>query len=167
MSNNYKILFDIDDQEEMIKFFTPLMKKMYKENLTQYGLIGRETNNGIDYGEGKTRKDGANLKQWHIWRDESLKSGWMLKLLNLLNDRDIGRIRIMRMKPRTCYSMHEDLTPRIHVPIITNSENFMIIDGEIKHLSYGKIWWTDTLKTHTAMNTSERDRFHLLIEVSR
>jgi hypothetical protein len=166
MNENYKALFDLEDQLEIINYFTPLIKIMKDENITQYGLIGRQTKDGVDYGEGKTRKDGANLAQWNIWRDESLKSGWMLKFLNLISDRGVGRIRLMRLKPRTCYSLHQDLTPRIHVPIITNPECFMIINGEIKYLSYGKVWWTNTLDPHTALNTSDRDRYHLLVEVS-
>jgi hypothetical protein len=167
MSENYKILSSIDNQTEMIQYFTPLMKQMREENIVQYGLIGRMTVDGIDYGEGKTRKNGADLKQWNIWRDEKLKSGWMLTFLNFLNTYEIGRMRIMRLTPRTCYSFHRDLTPRIHVPIITNPENYMIIETELKHLTPGKIWWTDTRKLHTALNTGERDRFHLLVEVSK
>ena len=129
MSDNFKIMANIENHTQMLDYFIPLMRMMTKDDIVQYGLTGRLLRGGIvDYGEGKTRRGGVNLKQWNIRRDQELNSGWMSDFLKLFDDREVGRIRIMRLKPRTCYSLHVDLTPRVHVPIITNSENFMIID---------------------------------------
>ena len=166
MSENFRVISNVENQAEMVNYFIPLMSKMRTENITQYGLTGRKTWDGIDYGEGKTRS-GVRLTEWNIWRDDTLKSRWMLKFLDLFTDCDIGRIRIMRLGPRTCFSLHKDLTPRVHVPIVTTPASLMIIENESRYLERGKIWWTNTTKLHTSVNTGESDRYHLLVEVSK
>jgi hypothetical protein len=43
----------------------------------------------------------------------------------------------------------------------------MVVGPIAHHLTMGNVWWVDTTKWHTAMNCSEKDRFHLIIEVSK
>src|SRR6185437_14351697 len=42
----------------------------------------------------------------------------------------IGRFRIMRVKSRTCYSVHKDSSMRLHLPLITNPQALMIFPDE-------------------------------------
>lgn len=77
----------------------------------------------------------------------------------------LGRVRLMRSKPKTCLSWHKDQTTRIHYPIKTQPGCFMIIGDELKHLNQDQWWWTKTNIPHTALNSSKEDRIHLVAVV--
>lgn len=150
---------------ELMPLLKPTIELMKKEGLTQYGFTGRVLTDGeIDYGEGKTRSR-AKLSDWHHWRP-GFEDRQLLSFLKEYSNYQIGRIRLMKIPPRTCYSWHRDLTPRLHIPLITNSTAFMIVKEQSKHLTYGKLWWVDTTRYHTAMNCAEVDRWHLIYEVA-
>ena len=76
------------------------------------------------------------------------------------------RTRFMWVNGMSCYSLHRDLSPRIHVPIITNPECYFVLkrgsEGLIEHLPAGKVYWTDTRIHHTFMNCSLEPRLHLI-----
>jgi hypothetical protein len=74
----------------------------------------------------------------------------------------LGRVRIMKSKPKTCLSWHVDTSVRLHYPIKTQEGCFMVIDNEVKHLPQNTWWWTDTRLPHTAFNSSKEDRIHLV-----
>jgi hypothetical protein len=82
------------------------------------------------------------------------------------------RTRIMRLKPKTCYSNHFDPSPRIHIPIITNYNCFMIWPSRENltcvNLLPGQLYWTDTTKPHTFANCDESlERIHIVMSVSQ
>ena len=64
--------------------------------------------------------------------------------------------------PKTCLTLHFDASPRIHIPVITNPDCIMIIDNVVYHLPAGKMYWTDTTKSHTAVNASREIRSHII-----
>ncbi len=75
----------------------------------------------------------------------------------------IGRVRLLWKHPRTCLSYHRDPEPRLHIPIVTHPNSFMVIDKECHHMpADGTVWITDTTKYHTAFNGSEQTRVHLV-----
>lgn len=77
----------------------------------------------------------------------------------------VGRMRIMRIEGRRCYSVHRDSSMRIHLPLVTNPEALMLFpdDGLIVHLpADGRIFLTDTTRRHSAMNGGLMPRYHLL-----
>jgi len=75
----------------------------------------------------------------------------------------LKRTRFMWLNPWSCYSLHRDITPRIHFPIYTNSQNFFIFkDGGLEHLKAGVVYYADTRLLHTAINCSEEKRLHLV-----
>jgi hypothetical protein len=78
---------------------------------------------------------------------------------------NIGRVRIMKSKSKTCLTWHKDDTPRVHYPIKTQRGCFMVIEDEILHLEQNKWCWTDTLVKHTAFNSSLEDRIHLVVTI--
>jgi hypothetical protein len=81
----------------------------------------------------------------------------------LINEFNMFRTRLMWVKPFSCYSMHKDLTPRIHIPIITNVECYFVFKkGLISHLPAGGVYKTNTLEKHTFMNCSDQHRLHLV-----
>ena len=72
------------------------------------------------------------------------------------------RTRIMKTNPKTCLSMHEDLTKRIHIPLITNPDCKMLIEDTAYFLEPGKIYLTNTTLRHTVINASMNYRVHIV-----
>ena len=81
---------------------------------------------------------------------------------SLIGDLGIKRTRIMRMKPKTCLSYHYDRTWRVHVPLITNSKCFLLLDGTAYHVPADGAYKVNTTKYHTAINASFEARTHLV-----
>jgi hypothetical protein len=82
---------------------------------------------------------------------------------NIIKKYNLKRTRLMWVGPYACYSMHQDTTPRIHIPLITNPECYFVFkDGGIEHLPVGNVYWTNTTKLHTFMNCSDQHRLHLV-----
>jgi hypothetical protein len=78
---------------------------------------------------------------------------------------NLGRVRIMRSKPKTCLSWHYDYDVRVHYPLKTYEGCLMVIEDEVCHLTANKWWYTETQKMHTAFNASAQERIHLVATV--
>jgi len=79
---------------------------------------------------------------------------------------ELGRIRILKLEPRTCLSYHRDPEPRVHIPLITNPGALMIVDQFAVNLpSDGRAYFTNTLKYHSVLNGGETERIHLVATV--
>ena len=78
------------------------------------------------------------------------------------------RTRIMNVSPRNCYSIHRDPTPRIHIPIVTNKDAWMVWPhyNECHHMGLGYTYWADTTKFHSFMNAGVEDRIHIIMCVN-
>jgi hypothetical protein len=73
------------------------------------------------------------------------------------------RTRVMRLEQKTCYSYHQDPTQRIHIPLITNDNCFMVISDQIiRYPANGSHYHMDTTQMHTAVNASYEDRIHIV-----
>lgn len=82
---------------------------------------------------------------------------------SVINDLGMCRTRIMRMKEKSCYTYHQDATQRIHIPLITNDNCFMIIEDEIhRYPANGNYYIVDTTKRHTFVNASLEERIHIV-----
>lgn len=81
----------------------------------------------------------------------------------IINDYKLKRTRLMWLNPKSCYSMHKDTTPRVHIPLITDPQCYFVFkDGIVEHLAIGYVYWIDTRINHTAINCSEQARLHLV-----
>jgi hypothetical protein len=81
----------------------------------------------------------------------------------IIKEYDLKRTRLMWVYPFACYSMHCDTTPRIHIPLITNSECYFVFKkGLVEHLKAGSTYWVDTRFLHTFINCSDQKRLHLV-----
>lgn len=78
---------------------------------------------------------------------------------------NIGRVRLMRSRPKTCLSWHVDDSQRLHYPVKTQEGCFMVIKDEVKHLKQNEWCFTDTLVEHTAFNGSKDFRIHLVATI--
>ena len=86
----------------------------------------------------------------------------------VINQYKLKRTRLMWVSPMTCYSMHKDSTPRIHIPMITNPECYFVFkQGIIQHMPVGSVYWTNTVNLHTFMNCSDEPRLHLIGAVNK
>jgi hypothetical protein len=81
----------------------------------------------------------------------------------LINVYQLKRTRLMWIGPYACYSMHNDETPRIHIPLITNPECYFLFQtGQLTNLTVNNVWWVDTRLRHTFINCSDHPRLHLV-----
>jgi hypothetical protein len=82
---------------------------------------------------------------------------------SVLSELGMYRTRLMNMKPTTCYSYHWDPTKRMHIPLLTNENNFFVIDDEIsRYPADGSYYLIDTTKKHTFVNASFENRLHIV-----
>ena len=82
---------------------------------------------------------------------------------SVLSELGMYRTRLMNMKPKTCYSYHWDPTKRMHIPLLTNENNFFVIDDEIsRYHADGSYYLIDTTKKHTFVNASFENRLHIV-----
>lgn len=82
---------------------------------------------------------------------------------SIIKKYNLVRTRVMRMKKKTCYYYHKDNTKRLHIPVITNENCFLLVDEKLTHLpANGKTYIVDTTKMHTALNASKFDRIHIV-----
>lgn len=81
----------------------------------------------------------------------------------IINTYQLTRTRLMWLGANACYSFHKDTTPRIHIPLITNDQCFLIFKNfNIINMSLGGVYWIDTRNEHTAINGSDKWRLHLV-----
>ena len=84
-------------------------------------------------------------------------------LNSIIKEHNLYRVRLMKLKSKTCYSYHQDQGKRFHIPIITNNNCFFVIDDKIKRYPADGNWYIiDTTLKHTAVNASWKDRIHLI-----
>jgi len=75
----------------------------------------------------------------------------------------LGRVRLMQSKPKTCLSWHTDREQRIHIPVITNPGARLVIEDDAHHLpADGSVYLADTTLYHTAFNSGLEPRIHMV-----
>jgi len=79
----------------------------------------------------------------------------------------LGRMRVMEIMPKACYSWHKDVSPRLHVAIDTDHTKCGLIveDGICRVPADGNAYLIDTTRYHTAFNAMDRSRLHLVAVV--
>lgn len=81
------------------------------------------------------------------------------------NIRDAGRVRMLTMLPRTTYSLHYDLDLwRVHIPLVTNPDAFMFVDGKMWHMPVGNAYLVKVEHHHLAVNAGSENRIHIVFD---
>jgi len=95
------------------------------------------------------------------------KGTYVEEVYNMIRKRfKIGRCRFLMKPPRTCLSWHRDPEMRLHIPIITNKGNIMVIENTAFHMpANGNGYITDNTQYHNFFNGSEIDRVHLVATI--
>jgi len=79
---------------------------------------------------------------------------------------EIGRVRVLKLLPRSTLSWHRDPEARIHIPITTNPGSILIVDNFATNLpADGSAYFMNTRKYHTAINGGEENRVHIVATV--
>lgn len=78
----------------------------------------------------------------------------------------IGRVRLMQLDPKSCYSYHRDPEEfRYHIPLVTNPKCFFVNDMIIEQMpEIGRLYRFRTNDYHTAVNASFEHRVHMLFD---
>jgi hypothetical protein len=123
-----------------------------------------QTNGLPDWESGTGSRPGEPEAQWDKLHPDLVGTWWedFFKKLPF----KVYRSRLMTMQPRTCYSIHTDDNPRIHVAIKTTRQaRFIFTDPPVlRHIpADGHLWWVDTRLEHSAMNGSMEPRIHLVM----
>lgn len=120
---------------------------------------------GLQYRESKDPwKDAVGVYNG-TWIGENILNPFFKNTIfeEIINNNNLIRTRFMWAKPFSCYTMHKDVSPRFHIPIITNPDAYFVFKEEgITHLPAGHAYWIDTRKHHTVMNCSKDWRLHLV-----
>jgi len=74
----------------------------------------------------------------------------------------VGRIRLMKLDPRSCLSWHKDDSMRLHYVLSTDIGAYIIVENELNYLKKDNWYIVNTKKYHTAMNSSLKSRIHLV-----
>jgi hypothetical protein len=78
----------------------------------------------------------------------------------------IGRIRLLTLEQKTCYSLHRDFEEfRYHIPLITNDKCFFVNNNIVEFMpEVGRLYRFKTKDLHTAVNASFEKRVHLVFD---
>lgn len=104
----------------------------------------------------------SDYTEWHPDLKDSYVSTIVPELEQLCGFK-IGRIRLGWLMPGSGYPIHQDLEPlRLHIPLITNSNSYIIHEHNLYHMEYGKLYHLITTGIHTAWNFGKLPRLHLV-----
>lgn len=126
--------------------------------------LSLQTNGDASWQSGTGKREGEDEAQWDKLHPDLVGTWWEGFLTSF--PFKVYRARLMTMYPRTCYSIHTDMNPRVHIPIVTHRQARFIFTTppSLRHLpADGSVWWVDTTKEHSAMNGSLIDRIHLVM----
>jgi len=144
------LIAEVEALEEVIKW-------------TEFGHKGKQA--GLQYREGEdhwTSAVGRMQQREHEYKHLNPAIKGTL-LAGLIERFELFRARLMWVGPYACYSMHRDMTMRIHIPIISNPACYFVFnDSAPIHIPAGWAYKVDTTRFHTFMNCSDKPRLHLV-----
>ena len=85
----------------------------------------------------------------------------------IASPKKIGRVRLLTLLPKTCYSLHVDEEEfRFHIPIQTSHDSFFVSGTTIDRMpEVGQLYTFKTDEEHTAVNASLTEkRIHLVFD---
>ncbi len=155
------------DFDRLIEEVKSLLTRVpFEEGINQLSLQVKDPASASWYEScGRIKKRNTMIIEPHYkFVHPELAGGYIDQWIKSL-DYKIVRTRLLLINPKTCYSIHSDPYPRIHLPIITNPQCLMCFpeQGLMKYLpADGTSYWVDTTKKHTFINCSTEPRIHLV-----
>jgi len=114
-----------------------------------------------------TRQYPINESLFMFWNNDIIDTYLFNTVYKQINQNyQVGRVRILKLAPKKCYSWHTDDQPRLHLPVVTDVGCMMVVEDSAFHMpADGSVYWVDTTKPHCAFNGSAVDRYHLMFNI--
>jgi Aspartyl/Asparaginyl beta-hydroxylase len=126
----------------------------------------------LNSSDGKSLEEGAgsafNIEQERgrsRLLNDVFKNTYVEQVYNSLREIcDFGRARAMTVAPKSNYSFHTDITRRLHIPLTTNEQSFLVVGGQRVYVPKdGHPYEINTRIPHNAVNGhSSMPRTHLV-----
>jgi hypothetical protein len=114
----------------------------------------------------------ANETDFSVWNDKipTYTTKKVQELANSFNFK-LGRIRYMRLRPKTGLMVHHDQEARFHFVLKTNPHSYVFLTNPQPGIDVsgwnvpcdGHFYKIDTTKEHFVYNGGDTDRIHLVI----
>jgi hypothetical protein len=99
----------------------------------------------------------------------------IMQTLQVRRAEDIGRILIVRFKPKGFIAPHidegayADHYERVHLSITSEPGNHFMVEsdpdrGEFVHMEPGSLYWFNHKKKHSVVNFSDKPRIHMIVD---
>ena len=150
---------DVDKLTQSLQYFVDKAQT----GVTQQGLRWAGDFEGVS----DLRYDTANPKKYtqKDFKDWIQGTEYLQEIATQFNIRDVGRVRMLMMKPRTTYSLHHDPDLwRVHIPLITNNDCFMFVHGKMYHMEVGNAYLMQVEYHHLALNAGMENRIHIVFD---
>lgn len=154
-----KILTEIDPSPYLELYYVFESQIQWQD----YGHKGKQA--GLQYKKFEDPFKSAVGKSKGVEYDYDILNPMFLGTIfeNLILEYKLKRTRLMWLGSNSAYSFHKDPHPRIHLPLVSNSNSYLIFkNGLIENLKVGNLYWTDTREEHTAINGDHNWRLHLI-----
>jgi hypothetical protein len=155
-------LYKIENFNSLVDEVTELISSVkYEKNQIICQSLESDPNNWIA-GVGSVEELAEKEEKKYCILNSALKGTYIEKLIN---QHSAYRTRIMIMPPRQCYSVHADPSQRIHIPIITNDQCWMIWPhhNTCYRLETERAYITNTTMPHTFINGGLENRVHIVM----
>lgn len=143
---------------------TDLLIEKHNWDIRKMTQISLQTGGNDNWTAGNGSRPGEEENQWNTLHPE-LVGTWWEDFFNSL-PMPVYRSRLMVMLPKSCYSIHSDANPRLHIAIRTTPQARFIFTtppGMFHIPANGTAWWVDTREEHTAINGGMEPRIHLVM----
>jgi hypothetical protein len=157
-----------------VRVLGPVDLPELSNSLTQFIIpaLNGKTQQGLRWagdfeGTGNLRYSDVNPRQIteDDFKDWIPGTEYLQSIAKSLSIRDVGRVRMLTMTPKSTYSLHHDPDLwRVHIPIITNPEAFMFVDGKMWHLPVGFAYLVQVEYHHLAVNAGMENRIHVVFD---
>lgn len=161
-SGSVRVLSAVDIPN-LINSLAKYVNKALTENVKQQGLRWAGDFEGISdlrYNDANPKKIGEiDFVDWQHGTE------LLQKIANQLKIRKQGRVRMLMMLPKTTYSFHHDPDSwRVHIPLVTNKDSFVVVDGKLWHLEIGYAYLVKVKDYHLALNAGSENRIHIVFD---
>lgn len=179
---------DLQNISQLMKIESSLLKKLVSEIEThptlaglwaepypEYASAGMQVatllnptgeQQNFDYRDCRTLKPTPLLESMPVMQSLFFEKGMPLA------DMEVMGARLLKLEPGTFYHEHRDFVYleavprfRLHIPLITNDQSFIVGPDTNVHFQAGYLWKLDPKNTiHSACNFGESARIHLMID---
>lgn len=154
------------DADELLSIYETVDNQHYQSYITS--LDGQTYAYDYDF-----IKEQISLKNFHLLNEMTVMNKFFVdsyveEVYNTIAaDFNVSRARFMTLdKDKRGYSYHKDASKRLHIPLVTNEDNILLVDDVVYRLDVpGALYEVDTTKKHTALNLGWEDRVHIVFDL--